>query len=206
MILNFKVEPFFVVYRQWRINSFYWFILWWLWHWLRLSFHAVNVVPSVDQKVTDVAIAIEPAVDSSESVESSENHNPTELIAGVTQSAESAESTESSVDNQVLKTSDTSHRRYHYPRYQNRQYYRQPVANVYHNKLLQHPLVVNWLNGNRNQPLSSDEVDSILFDLTGYYDSGVDILTWFICCIQGMVKNRTRNQRKWWRNDSWVRK
>jgi hypothetical protein len=115
-----------------------------------------NVVPAVDQKVTVGAVAIE-LVESAESIESLGNNDPkvsivdvtkesvspTKLIESVetTETIESAESTESSVDNDVLKTSETFHRRYYYyprtyyyPRYHYPQYYRQPVAFGYYNR------------------------------------------------------------------------
>ena len=115
-----------------------------------------NVVPAVNQKVTVGAVAIEP-VESAESTESLENNDPKVSIIDVTKESvsptksiesvettepvESAESTESSVYNDVLKTSETFHRRYYYyprtyyyPRYHYPQYYRRPVTSGYYNR------------------------------------------------------------------------
>jgi hypothetical protein len=129
-----------------------------------------NVVPAVDQKFTVGAVAIEP-VESAESIESLENNDPKVSIVDVAKESvsltetvepvESAESTESSVDNDVLKTSETFHRRYYYyprtyyyPRYHYPQYYRRPVTSGYYNRYQpQQPH-----NANRysyNKPLSS---------------------------------------------------
>jgi hypothetical protein len=109
-----------------------------------------NVVPSVDKKVKVGAVAIE-LVESAESIESLGNNDPNVSIVDVAKDSvspietvepvESAESTESSVYNDVLKTSETFHRRhyyyprtYYYPRYHYPQYYRQPVASGYYNR------------------------------------------------------------------------
>jgi uncharacterized membrane protein YgcG len=130
-----------------------------------------NVVPAVDQKVTVGAVAIE-LVDSAESIESLGNNDPkvsivdvtkesvspTKLIESVetTETIESAESTESSVDNDVLKTSETFHRRYYYyprtyyyPRYHYPQYYRRPVTSGYYNRYPQQPYNANRYSYNR---------------------------------------------------------
>lgn len=102
---------------------------------LVLLIHLVSLtlavaVPAVNQRATVGAEAIEP-VESTESNESLENNVPKVSIVDVrkegvsptgsvesaesTESFTSAESTESSVNNDVLKTSETFHRRYHSP-------------------------------------------------------------------------------------------
>jgi uncharacterized membrane protein YgcG len=124
-----------------------------------------NVVPAVDQKFTVGAVAIEP-VESAESIESLENNDPKVSIVDVAKESvsltetvepvESAESTESSVDNDVLKTSETFHRRYYYyprtyyyPRYHYPQYYRRPVTSGYYNRYPQQPHNANRYSYNR---------------------------------------------------------
>jgi len=110
-----------------------------------VSLTLAAVVPAVDDKVSDVAdkkdvITSTESVESAESIESLGSNDPkvtSNSPIEKNEENESAESTDSpALDNDVLKTSSTFHRRYHYPSYP--QYYRRPVAYGYYNRYPQY--------------------------------------------------------------------
>jgi hypothetical protein len=124
-----------------------------------------QVTADVADKKDNVIITSTESVESAEAIESLGSNDP-KLTSGTpamegnqekesaesTESIVSAESTESPVDNDVLKTSSTFHRRYHYPaRYP--QYYRRPVAfGGYYNRYPQRQSVNRYSYHNR-QPV-----------------------------------------------------
>jgi hypothetical protein len=117
-----------------------------------------QVTADVADKKDNVIITLTESVESAESIESLGSNDPkltsgTPAIEG-NQEKESAESTESPVlDNDVLKTSSTFHRRYHYPARYPQYYYRRPVASGgYYNRYPQRQSVNRYSYYNR-QPV-----------------------------------------------------